>query len=119
MVISRRAIPWSGLARAAAVGAGVALGWRAEPGWPRALHLVGYPAALVVIARFVNVVRHRERAWLIVHELAMAGIAAGFVVVGQWSRAVPNALWLLAAALWYGLWPAGEVQRGVPAPREP
>jgi hypothetical protein len=68
-----------------------------------ALHLVGYPTAVVVIARWIPVVRQRRRTWFVAHELAVAAIVAGWLLVDRRSAALVNGAWGLVAAAWYGL----------------
>ncbi len=86
---------------AVAVVVGILFALPAGAGLATALHLFGYPVALVVIVRFVPVVRERRLTWFAVHELAMACICAGFVVMGDALPIIPNALWLVIAAWWY------------------
>lgn len=61
----------------------------------------GYPASLVVISRFVPVVRERRWRWLAVHHLGVAAIMAGWVSTGSAGGAVGNGAWLVASSLWY------------------
>ncbi len=80
---------------------GLAFALPAESGLATALHLFGYPVAMMVIVRFTAVVRERRTAWFAVHEAAMASICLGFVVMDQTGPIVPNAGWLVIAAIWY------------------
>jgi hypothetical protein len=67
------------------------------------LFAFGYPISIVVILRFVPVVRERRMKWLVAHDLAVAAIVAGWALKGD-SRAVAiNASWLVAANVWYAL----------------
>ena len=68
-----------------------------------ALFVVGYPTAIVVILRFVPVVRERRLKWLVVHDLAVAAIAAGWALKGDRRAVAINASWLVAASVWYAL----------------
>ena len=66
-----------------------------------ALFAFGYPVSIVVILRFVPVVRERRMKWLVAHDLAVAAIVAGWALKGD-SRAVAiNASWMVAANIWY------------------
>ena len=67
-----------------------------------ALRLVGYPAALFVIVRWIPVVRQRLTSLFLLHEAAMAAIAVGWALVPRWSGAVVNGAWGVIAAGWYG-----------------
>ena len=73
----------------------------ASAGLATALHLVGYPVAVVVIVRFVPVVRERRLRWFVAHEAAVGAIAAGWVLRGRWGSAAVNAAWAGVAAAWY------------------
>jgi hypothetical protein len=66
-----------------------------------ALRVVGYPAALFVIVRWLPVVRQRITSLFLVHEAAMAAIAVGWALVPRWSGAVVNGAWGVIAAGWY------------------
>jgi hypothetical protein len=66
-----------------------------------ALRLVGYPAALFVIVRWLPVVRQRITSLFVVHEVAMAAIAVGWALVPRWSGAAVNGAWGVIAAGWY------------------
>ena len=77
-----------------------------------ALFVFGYPTAIVVILRFVPVVRERRMRWLVAHDLAVAAIVAGWALKGD-SRAVAiNASWLVAANVWYALGARSTERRG-------
>ena len=67
-----------------------------------ALRLLGYPAALFVIVRWIPVVRQRLTGLFLLHEAAMAAIAVGWVLVPRWSGAAVNGAWGVIAAGWYG-----------------
>ncbi len=64
-------------------------------------HLVGYPVSLVVIARWLSVVRERRWRWFAAHQAAVAAIAAGWVLRGRGSAASINGAWLVVATAWY------------------
>ncbi len=68
-----------------------------------ALFGFGYPASVVVISRFVPVVRERRWRWLAVHHLAVGAIVAGWLARGSRGGAVPNAAWLVASSIWYAV----------------
>ena len=68
-----------------------------------ALHLVGYPTAIVVITRWIPVVRQRRLQWFVAHEAAVAAIVAGWAIVGRRQGVVVNGTWGLTAAAWYAL----------------
>jgi len=57
------------------------------------LHLVGYPVAIVVIARLKAVFRERRTSWFWAEEAGTAAIVAGWALVGRWPAVVVNALW--------------------------
>lgn len=65
------------------------------------LHLVGYPVAIGVIARFVPVVRERRLAWFLAHQAAVAAIAAGWLLKDRPSAVAVNGAWGVIAAGWY------------------
>jgi hypothetical protein len=66
-----------------------------------ALFVFGYPTSIVVIARFVPVVRERRWKWLLVHDLAVAAIVGGWALKGDRPAVVINSTWLVAANVWY------------------
>ena len=68
-----------------------------------ALFVFGYPTSIVVILRFVPVVRERRLKWLVAHDLAVAAIVAGWALKGDRGAVVINASWLIAANVWYVL----------------
>jgi hypothetical protein len=67
------------------------------------LFAFGYPISIVVILRFVPVVRERRMKWLVVHDLAVAMIVAGWALKGDGRAVAINASWLVAANVWYAL----------------
>jgi hypothetical protein len=68
-----------------------------------ALFAFGYPTSIVVILRFVPVVRERRLKWLVAHDLAVAAIVAGWALKGDRRAVAINASWLVAANVWYAL----------------
>jgi hypothetical protein len=68
-----------------------------------ALFAFGYPVSIVVILRFVPVVREQRMKWLVAHDLAAAAIVAGWALKGDRRAVVINASWLVAANVWYAL----------------
>jgi hypothetical protein len=69
------------------------------------LFLFGYPTAIVVIFRFVPVVRERRTRWFVLHELAVAAICAGHALNDNLQGVLINGAWGVSAAIWYGLGP--------------
>jgi len=67
------------------------------------LHLAGYPVSLVVIARWVPVVRERRWRWFAAHEAGMAAVVGGWLLRGKPGPAAINGVWLIVAAVWYAL----------------
>ena len=45
-----------------------------------ALFAFGYPTSIVVISRWLPVVRERRTAWFVAHEVAVAAIVAGWAL---------------------------------------
>jgi uncharacterized membrane protein len=68
-----------------------------------ALFVLGYPTSIVVILRFVPVVRERRTKWLVAHDLAVAAIVVGWALKGDRGAVAINASWLVAANVWYAL----------------
>jgi hypothetical protein len=68
-----------------------------------ALFAFGYPVAIVVIARFVPVVRERRWKWFVAHQLAVAAIVTGWVLKGDRRAVTINSSWLVASTVWYAL----------------
>jgi len=67
------------------------------------LFAFGYPISIVVILRFVPVVRERRMKWLIAHDLAVAAIMVGWALKDDGRAVAINASWLVAANVWYAL----------------
>jgi hypothetical protein len=66
-----------------------------------ALFAFGYPTSLVVITRWLPVVRERRTAWFAVHEVAVAAIVAGWAIKRDPVAVAINGSWLAVAAVWY------------------
>ena len=62
---------------------------------------LGYPAAIVVITRFVPVVRERRLAWLVAHHAGVVAVIAGWALRGRASAAALNGAWLATSSVWY------------------
>jgi hypothetical protein len=76
------------------------------------LFAFGYPASVVVIARWFPVVRERRQRWFVVHALAVSAIVAGWALRGEWRSVAINATWLVISIIWYrpswSDWRAGQ-----------
>jgi len=71
---------------------------------------VGNVAAIVVIVRWVPVVRERRHRWFLVHAAAMVALVVGWAI--RRPAAVPlNAAWLVVSTVWY--WLGGRRARRV------
>jgi hypothetical protein len=68
-----------------------------------ALFTFGYPISIVVILRFVPVVRERRTKWIVAHDLAVAAIVVGWALKCDGRAVAINASWLVAANVWYAL----------------
>jgi len=68
-----------------------------------ALQLVGYPTAIVVISRWVPVVREQRLRWFVAHEAGVGAIVLGWLLKGQARGVVVNGTWGVVAAGWYAL----------------
>ena len=68
-----------------------------------ALFAFGYPVAIIVIARFVPVVRERRARWFAAHEAAVSAIVAGHALRSDVRAVVVNGTWLVAGTAWYAL----------------
>ncbi len=64
------------------------------------LLLAGYPVSVVVIARWVPVVRERRTRWFAAHAAAVLAIIIGWALRRPVAM-VPNIAWLVASAIWY------------------
>jgi hypothetical protein len=67
------------------------------------LFVIGYPVAIVVIIRFVPVVRRRRLRWFVAHEIAVSMIVSGWALDQDWQAVAINGTWLVVAAVWYVL----------------
>jgi hypothetical protein len=67
------------------------------------LFVFGYPVSIVVIARWVPVVRERRVRWFVIHQFAVAAIVTGWIIRHSWSAVAINSTWLVVAAIWYTL----------------
>jgi hypothetical protein len=65
------------------------------------LFAVGYPTSIVVIARWIPVVRERRTAWFVAHELAVSAIVAGWALKRDTMATAVNATWLAVGTAWY------------------
>jgi len=65
------------------------------------LFAIGYPVAIVVIVRFVPVVREQRLRWFVAHEIAVSMIVTGWALDQNWQAVVINGAWLVVAAVWY------------------
>jgi hypothetical protein len=67
------------------------------------LFAFGYPASIIVILRFIPVVRERRLRWLVVHHIAVAAIVVGWITKGDVPAIVVNSAWLVVSSAWYVL----------------
>jgi hypothetical protein len=74
------------------------------------LMVVGYPVAIVVIARWVPVVRERRTTWFAAHTAAVAAIVAAWVIEGRAATVAVNATWLVVSIAWYLVDPAARMR---------
>jgi hypothetical protein len=79
------------------------------------LFAFGYPASIVVIARFVPVVRERRLRWLAIHHVAVTCIVVGWALDSNWQAVIVNSSWLVSSTIWYAL--GGRRHRPGPVPR--
>jgi len=87
---------------AVVVGLAIALSSITDgPAVAGALRLVGYPAALVVIVRWIPVVRRRLLRLFLLHQAGMAAIVAGWALVPRWVGVAGNGAWFVIAGGWY------------------
>lgn len=68
-----------------------------------ALFGVGYPVSVVVISRFVPVVRQQRWPWLLAHHLGVVAVMAGWALAGRASAVAFNGAWLVTSSVWYVL----------------
>jgi hypothetical protein len=67
------------------------------------LFAFGYPVSIVVIARFVPVVRERRLRWLALHHIAVVCIVLGWSLDSNWQAVIVNSTWLAVSTIWYAL----------------
>ena len=85
----------------------------------RILLVVGYPVALVVIARWVPVVRQRRTGWFLAHTLAVLAIIIGWFIRRPVAT-LPNIAWLVISTFWYHFGANGSERERPPAdPHDP
>jgi hypothetical protein len=66
------------------------------------LFAVGYPVAIIVIARLVPVFRERRTAWFVAEEAGTAAIVAGWAIAGRAPAVAINATWGVGLAIaWF------------------
>ena len=81
------------------------------------LFAFGYPVAIVVIFRFVPVVRERRTRWFVLHELAVVAIVAGQGLREDVVGVLVNGAWGVIAAIWYAHGPISRRRNpSAPAP---
>ncbi|MHB1487481.1 MAG: hypothetical protein ACYCS7_11685 [Acidimicrobiales bacterium] len=67
-----------------------------------ALHVAGYPFAVVAIFRLRSTFRNRNLKWFAVHEGGTAAIVAAWAIRGNGPGVVINATWLAGVtAAWF------------------
>ena len=66
-----------------------------------ALFAFGYPTSIVVLTRWIPVVREQRTRWFAAHELAVAAIVAGWVLRRDTQAVTINASWLAIGTVWY------------------
>ena len=76
-----------------------------------ALFAVGYPVAVVVIVRWLPVVRERRVSWFAAHEAAVSAIVVGQALRMRARGVIINGAWLVIAALWWVLRPGSARRR--------
>ncbi len=79
------------------------------------LFAFGYPVSILVITRFVPVVRERRLRWILWHQAAVGAIVLGFALDAKWSAVAINGTWFVVAAVWYVL---GGRQQRAPRPAD-
>ncbi len=62
---------------------------------------LGYPISILVIARWIPVVRERRWRWFWVHQIAVAMIVMGWIIEGETRSVAVNSIWLVTAAVWF------------------
>jgi len=64
------------------------------------LLLAGYPVSVVVIARWVPVVREQRTTWFVAHAAGVMAIILGWALRRPVAT-VPNIAWLVVSTVWY------------------
>jgi hypothetical protein len=64
---------------------------------------VGYPTAIVLVARFGAVVRLRQLRLFLTHQAAMVAVITGWALLGHPLGVALNTAWFAGAAAWW-LW---------------
>lgn len=72
------------------------------------LFTIGYPVSIVVIARWIPVVRERRNSWFVAHTIAVMAIVLGWALRQEWRSVAINAGWLIVSVLWYERGWAGD-----------
>jgi hypothetical protein len=67
------------------------------------LLVFGYPTSIIVIVRWLPVVRERRWRWLIAHHAGVAAIVAGWAIKDNTRAVVVNATWLAVSSVWFAL----------------
>ena len=65
------------------------------------LFALGYLLAIVVICRWLMVVREHRVVWLAVHHVGLAAIIAGWLIKGRWMAVMINSSWLVGSTVWF------------------
>ena len=79
------------------------------------LFAFGYPVSIIVIVRFVPVVRERRLRWLVAHHVAVVAIVVGWATKGDVPAVLVNSSWLIVSSVWYAL--GGRSSTRLPAAR--
>ena len=79
------------------------------------LFAFGYPVSILVITRFIPVVRERRLRWFAWHQAAVGAIVLSFALAANWSAVAINATWFFVAAVWYVL---GRRHQRAPRPAD-
>lgn len=66
------------------------------------LLVVGNIVAIVVITRWVPVVRERRTTWFVIHAAAMSAVIAGWAIRRPPAMSL-NIVWLAVSTAWYYL----------------
>jgi acyl-CoA synthetase (AMP-forming)/AMP-acid ligase II len=68
-----------------------------------ALFAFGYPVSILVILRWIPVVRERRTRWFWAHQAAVSAIVAGWVIEREWRSVAINGTWFVIATAWYSV----------------